>query len=41
MNVTIDAKARKAVFNLPTKPWQIRSPASAGLVLQDTFLGPR
>ena len=26
----IDAPARTAIFNLPTKPWQIRSPASAG-----------
>ena len=30
LGFTIDAKARTATFNLPEKPWQIRSPASAG-----------
>ena len=30
LGFTIDAPARTAIFNLPTKPWQIRSPASAG-----------
>ena len=30
LGFTIDAKARKAVFNLLTKPWQIRFSASAG-----------
>ena len=30
LGFTIDAPARTATFNLPTKPWQVRSPASAG-----------
>ena len=30
LGFTIDAKAQTATFNLPEKPWQIRSPASAG-----------
>ena len=30
LGFTTDAKARTATFNLPEKPWQIRSPASAG-----------
>ena len=30
LGFTIDAPARTATFNLPKKPWQIRSPASAG-----------
>ena len=30
LEFTIDAPARTAISNLPTKPWQIRSPASAG-----------
>ena len=30
LGFTIDTPARTAIFNLPTKPWQVRSPASAG-----------
>ena len=30
LGFTIDAKARTATLNLPEKPWQIRSSASAG-----------
>ena len=30
LGFTIDAPARTATLNLPTKPWQVRSPASAG-----------
>ena len=30
LGFTIDAFKRTAQFNMPTKPWQIRSPASAG-----------
>ena len=30
LEFTIDAPARTATFNLPTKPWQVRSPANAG-----------
>ena len=30
LGFTIDAPARTAIFTLPTKPWQVRSPASAG-----------
>ena len=30
LGFTIDASARTTTFELPKKPWQIRSPASAG-----------
>ena len=30
LGFTIDAPARTATFYMPTKPWQVRSPASAG-----------
>ena len=34
LGFTMDAKARTATFNLPEKPWQIRSPASAATCLE-------
>ena len=30
LRFTVDAPAHTATSNLPTKPWQVRSPASAG-----------